>query len=306
VDLLLLAVAATWGGSYLGAKELTAATTVPVALALRFLVGTGALLLVLIARRQRLPRGRALAVGALLGCTQATILLLETYGVHLTDATNAGLLISLCIVLTPLLESVAVRRWLPRSYFVATAAAVVGVALLVSGDGLRVPGPGDLLVLGAAVVRAAHVTATGRLTRDADGTSLALVGVQMGVCTVVFTLLAGTDLPAAVTGLSLGSWLDVVFLGLACSVFAFLVQLWAVRRTSAARASLLMGTEPVWAVATGVLLGGERLGLAGLAGALIIVVAITIGSRIEVRHRSLPPHQQLPGTPDPDHAGSRA
>ena len=40
-----------------------------------------------------------------------------------------------------------------------------------------------------------------------------------------------------------------------------------VRRTSASRASLLMGTEPLWAVAAGVVVAGETLGWLGALGA---------------------------------------
>ncbi len=77
----------------------------------------------------------------------------------------------------------------------------------------------------------------------------------------------------------------LVFLGLLCSVFAFVVQLWAVRRTSAARASMLMGTEPVWALVVGVTLGGEAIGVVGIGGAALIVAASYAGQAIERRHR---------------------
>ncbi|RII85320.1 EamA family transporter, partial [Clavibacter michiganensis] len=110
---------------------------------LRFLVAVAATGLVCLARRERLPRGRGLLVAAALGCSQAAVIGLETWGVHLTSATNAGLLISLALVMTPVLEGAASRSWLPRSYFVAAVAAVVGVALLVSEGGLRAPTPGD-------------------------------------------------------------------------------------------------------------------------------------------------------------------
>ncbi|WKK71336.1 hypothetical protein Q0F99_18150 [Rathayibacter oskolensis] len=59
------------------------------------------------------PRGRGLLIAAALGCSQAVIIGLETWGVHLTSATNAGLLISLALVMTPVLEGVASRSWLP-------------------------------------------------------------------------------------------------------------------------------------------------------------------------------------------------
>lgn len=285
VDVLLLGVAVVWGASFLSAKELAAETGVPAAVALRFLVAVAATALVCLARREGLPRGPGLRIAVVLGCSQAAVIGLETWGVHLTSATNAGLLISLALVMTPVLEGIASRSWLPRAYFVAAVAAVVGVALLVSEGGFRSPTAGDGLVIAAAIVRAFHVTASAHLTRGRTDSSLGVVLVQMLVCAAVFTVLAGPDLPRAVARLDLSGWANVLFLGLLCSVFAFLVQLWAVRRTSASRASILMGTEPVWALLIGILLAGERIGPFGICGAVLIVVASYAGQAIERRHR---------------------
>jgi drug/metabolite transporter (DMT)-like permease len=290
VDLLLLGVAAVWGASFLTAKDLAAETGVPAAVALRFLIAAAATWVVCSARKERLPRGRGLAIAAGLGCSQAAIIGLETWGVHLTSATNAGLLISLALVMTPVLDGIASRSWLPRSYFIAAVGAVVGVALLVSGGGLRAPTAGDVLVIVAAIVRAFHVTASSHLIRGrADGT-FGVVLVQMVVCALAFTAIAGPDLPAAVVQLDPHQWADVLFLGLLCSVFAFIVQLWAVRRTSASRASILMGTEPVWALLVGVLVAGEAIGPLGMCGAVLIIAASYTGQAIERRHREQTSH----------------
>ena len=289
VEPLIYQSSAVWGASFLSAKELAGEVGVAPAVALRFLVAAAAVGVICLVRSERMPRGRVLAIAALLGCSQAAVIGLETWGVHLTSATNAGLLISLALVFTPVLESVASRSWLPRSYFVAAVAAVVGVALLVSGAGFRLPTAGDALVIAAAVVRAVHVTASGHLTRGRRDSTLAVVCVQLVVCALTSTAVAGADLPRAVGRLSASGWLDVLFLGLMCSVFAFVVQLWAVRRTSATRASILMGTEPVWALAVGVVIGGEVLGLAGLAGGALIIAASYAGQAIERRHRRAAP-----------------
>ncbi|MBO0984972.1 DMT family transporter [Rathayibacter sp. SD072] len=284
-DLLLLGVAAVWGASFLAAKDLAALTGVPSAVALRFLVAAAALALVCLVRRERLPRGRGLVIAAVLGCSQAAVIGLETWGVHLTSATNAGLLISLALVMTPVLEGLASRSWLPRSFFVAAVAAVVGVALLVSEGGFRTPTPGDALVIAAAVVRAFHVTASAHLTRGRTDGTLGVVLVQVLVCAGAFSLLAGPSLPVSAAALDAAGWGSVLFLGLLCSVFAFVVQLWAVRRTSAARASILMGTEPVWALLVGTVLAGEAIGPLGALGAALIVAAAYAGQAIERRHR---------------------
>jgi len=286
VDLLLIAVACAWGASFLAAKTLSAQMGVPAAVALRFLIALAAMAVLCAAARQRLPRGRAFWVAAALGASQALIIGLETWGVHLTSATNAGLLISLALIGTPVLESLASRRWLPRGFFVAASAAVVGVALLVSGDGFHLPNTGDLLVLAAAAVRAAHVTASGHLLRSRSDSTLGVVLIQMCVCAVTFTAVSAPDLVGAVRALDASGWWAAVFLGLVCSVFAFAVQLWAVRRTSASRASILMGTEPVWAVLVGVFLAGDRFGPAAAAGTVLIIGACYAGQSIERRHRT--------------------
>ncbi|WP_328294834.1 DMT family transporter [Kineococcus sp. NBC_00420] len=280
VDLLLLGVAVVWGSSYLAAKVLLDVAGVLPLLALRYAGAAVALAVVVAVTRARLGR-EELRCGVLLGLSQAAILALETYGVAGTSATNAGLLISLTILLTPGFEGIVRRSWLPPAFFAAALVAVVGVALLVGGGGFRVPNHGDLLVLAAAVVRAAHVTAIGRVTRTRDLDLRGLTFVQTALGAVLFTVLDPGGVSRAVAHASPGQWAGIAYLALGCSVFAFLAQSWAVRRTSAARASLLLGTEPLFAVLVGVVLGGELLGPLGALGAVLILAGTAWGQRVE-------------------------
>jgi drug/metabolite transporter (DMT)-like permease len=288
VDLVLLGVAVVWGSSYLAAKVLVDVAGVLPVLALRYAGAAAALALVVGLTRARVGR-EELRWGVALGLSQATILALETFGVAGTSATNAGLLISLTILLTPGLEGLVQRTWLPPAFFAAALVAVVGVALLVGGSagerGFRGPNGGDLLVLAAAVVRAAHVTAIGRVTRTRALDLRGLTFVQTALGAVLFTALDPSGLLRAVARATPAQWGGIAYLALGCSVFAFLAQSWAVRRTSAARASLLLGTEPLFAVLTGVVLGGELLGPAGAVGAVLILAATAWGQRVEGRSR---------------------
>ena len=286
VDVALLAVAATWGASYLVAKDLTEHASVPAVLALRFLVAAAALGGIWLVRRPRID-ARTASVGVAFGASLALILFLETAGVARTSATNAGLIISLAIVFTPVLDGIAARRHLPRPFFVATTGAIVGVALLVGGNGFQAPTVGDGLILAAALVRAFQVTALGHSRRAQAVDTLSLTLVQNAFCAVVFVVLSRGELVSAARTFEPPQWMSVLFLGLACGAFAFLVQLWAIRRTSPSRASLLLGTEPVWAVAAGVTFGGERLNLVGVIGAVLIIVSTYAGQLIEVRHRNV-------------------
>lgn len=286
VDLLLLLVAVVWGSSYLAAKTLTDTAGVTVILSLRFLITTLALTLIWLIWKRRRPARRETVVGVVLGFTQAAVLILETHGIAGTSATNAGLIISLVIVFTPVTESVAFRVRLPRTVFIAGVIAVVGVCLLVSGDGFATPTAGDMLMLAAALVRSIHVTALSGLTRDRGYGALTLTLIQSAVCAFIYTLADYQGVLQAVRSFDTGEWIGVLYLGLACSVFAFLVQTWAIQQTSASRASLLMGTEPIWAVLIGLTIGQETLALLGIIGAALIITGTYLGLKAETRHRT--------------------
>jgi drug/metabolite transporter (DMT)-like permease len=285
VDFALLLVAALWGGSYLAAKVLTEHTTVTALLAIRFSITSIAMAVIWIIKKPAITKEIAV-LGLSLGTIQALILFLETSGVAKTSATNAGLIISLCIVFTPILESLASKQWLPRSFFIATTTAVVGVALLVSKEGFATPNIGDWLMLGAATVRSIHVTSMGHLTKGKNYSSISITLLQSLACAFLFLVFSFKETIHAISNFQSAQWLGMLYLSILAGAFSFLLTLWGIRLTSSSRASLLLGTEPVWAVVVGVSLGGEKLGLIGIIGAVLIVGSTYIGQQIEQHSRT--------------------
>lgn len=282
-DLPVLLVAVVWGASYLAAKGITTAHTVLAVLVLRFAV----VLPVLVAAGRR--RLRALTAAqwrgaGVLGLVLAGIFLLETYGVVHTSATNAGLIISLTMIFTPLAEAAVTRTRPSRAFLAAAALSVAGVILLTQGGGFTAPGAGDLLMLLAALARTVHVLAMSRIKAVRSADSLSLTTVQLGSAVAVFAVLAavpGTGAApwAAAADFGPGEWAGLLFLSVFCTLFAFFVQMWAVRRTSPSRVSLLLGTEPLWAAAAGIALAGDRPGAVGLVGAALVLAGTAWGRR---------------------------
>lgn len=286
IDVVLFLIALVWGSSYLAAKTATGALPVLVVLFVRYAISALACGTVVAsrrhARRWTLAEVRA---GSVLGVTQAAVLVLETYGVAHTSAANAGLIISLTIMLTPLLDRTAGSRRLPGTFFLAAGLCVLAVGLLTSSTGLHALRLGDALVLAAAVVRAGHVALVGRLSARHPMDPLHLTTAQTVVGSALFLAPALTDLPDLAHS-SAATWSQLIYLALFCSVFAFLAQTWAVQRTSASRASLLLGTEPIWAVAIGIGLGGERLTVWACLGAVLMIAGTYWGQAIERTHRT--------------------
>ena len=284
-DAVLLLVALVWGSSYLAAKTATAALPVLTVLFARYAISALACGTLVASRHRRHRWTRPeVRVGSLLGVTQAAVLVLETFGVAHTSAANAGLIISLTIVLTPLVDRTGSRR-LPWTFFLAAGLCVVAVGLLTSSTGLHALRLGDALMLAAAVVRAGHVALVGHLTAGRRMDPLYLTTAQTVVGSALFLPLAVTHLPDLARS-SAATWGQLIYLALFCSVFAFLAQTRAVQGTSASRASLLLGTEPIWAVAVGISIGGERITLWAAFGAVLMIAGTYWGQAIERAHRT--------------------
>jgi drug/metabolite transporter (DMT)-like permease len=282
-DLPVVLVAVAWGSSYLAAKSVTTTHTVIAVLVLRFAAALPVLVVVGWRKLRELKAAQWRGAG-LLGLALSGIFLLETFGVVHTSATNAGLIISLTMIFTPVAEAV-ITRTRPRGSFVAAAAlSVTGVALLTQGSGFTAPSAGDLLMLLAAVTRTGYVLAVSRVKAVRGADSLSLTTVQLGSAVVVFALLAtvpgnGPGPWAVAAGFNAGEWMTLLFLSVFCTLVAFFVQTWAVRRSSPSRVSLLLGTEPLWAAVTGILIGGERIGAVGLLGAVLVLAGTSWGRR---------------------------
>jgi uncharacterized membrane protein len=78
-------------------------------------------------------------------------------------------------------------------------------------------------------------------------------------------------------------WSALLVTGIFASAFAFVIQTWAQRRTSATRAALAFAAEPVFAAFFGYLLAGDRLGAVGWSGCALILCGIVISEPAAAR-----------------------
>lgn len=276
VDLVVLAVAVIWGASYPVAKVALAHAPVLVLILYRFVIT--AAIMALVARRDIATASRRdLLAGMVLGGILFGIFLAETRGIARTSATNAALIISLCTVITPFLDYGLRGRLPPLAVICGAALAILGVAFLAGG--MTVAGSGDLLILGAAMLRAIMVVSTRRLMAGSALSTAALTAVQastvMALTLVVLLTLSGPSGLFVTAGP--GFWAAVAFLSLFCTIAAFYVQNAALRRSTPTRVSFLMGTEPLFGFALSWALLSEAASASTLLGAGLIVGGTFLG-----------------------------
>jgi drug/metabolite transporter (DMT)-like permease len=284
VDLLLIAVALIWGTSYGVVKGALLIYPVLGLLALRFgltFVLLSPALRGLLHLRWR-DRFGVFGVGLLL----LGIFLAETFGVSFTNASNAAFLISLCVVLTPLVEWAWLKRAPRPVEWAAAAVSLLGAFLLTGGH--FAASPGDLLVVLAAALRALTSCAAKRVMKAGAVPPLTVTAVQAAVVAAGCALLALTVAPAQWQPLPHWHghgmfWGSVIYLVAGCTLFAFFVQNYAVSRSSPTRVALLMGSEPVFGALFACVWLGERLSLAAWMGGMLIVAASLLALKREAQ-----------------------
>lgn len=288
IDLLLMAVAASWGSTYWVTKGLVDDGAVLGMLSVRMLATAGLLGLVILLMRRAITRTSA-GLGTVYGLILAVVFTLETFGIAETSATNAGLIISMTIVFTPIVEAAIAKSRPSPTYLIGGLVAMIGIILLSMNGHFTAPALGDWLVLGAAVARAFHVTIVKRTSTGRPVDDLSLTFVQMATCAVVFTALAIVVDGSPLYYLSSMTTADIVamtYMVIICTLFPFFIQMWAVRRTSASRVSLLLGTEPIYAALIGVTLAGDELKLIGWIGLAVVLISVSTVQLLTTVRRS--------------------
>jgi len=293
----LLAMTAAWGSTFFLIKDVV--TRLPVAdlLALRF--GLASVALLLLTGRRLWLNYAVLRHGMWLGGLYGIAQILQTVGLASTSASVSGFLTGLYVVATPLLAAVLLRSRISGWTWAGAALATVGLGVL-SLRGFTI-GYGEMLTVASAVVYAGHIVALGRWSTAANAMALALV--QMVTITVVCSVAAAAD-GKLVLPQSGRDWGIVIYLAVVAGALAMVLQTWAQAHLEASRAAVVMATEPVWAAAFAVSLGGESITVRMLLGGAAILAAIWL---VEVgpRRRARAPAPAEPSAASPRQGSPR-
>ena len=282
--LALIAVTAVWGVTFVQVKDAVDVYPLFAFLAVRYAIATG--VLAVAGGRRVLTLGRSgIAAGAVLGGLLGLGIGLQTAGLERTTVSSTGFITGLYVVLTPLFGLLLFRTTVGLEVWAGVVLAVVGLALL---SGVDVGSPtGDLLVLASAAAQALQIVMVERYANRYD--VIALVLVEMGACFAGFLAIAlalgQLEVPHGRT-----VWGALIVTGVFASALAYLIQVWAQRRISAARIAIVFSLETVFAGIFGYWLADDRLGWLGWGGCAVILAGIVLAEPTAARFlRSLLP-----------------
>lgn len=284
--LLMAGLTIARGSSFLMSKALLDSMQPLCLLGLRFLLAFLILFLLFWRKVAGVVREnpKILRAALLLGGTYFLCMAAELIGLQYTTAGTCSFLENSAVVMVPLMEAVLLRR-LPRPLIIAsTAITFIGIGLIVLpgtaaagrqaafslGGGSPV-GIGELLCFTAALLYAAAIIITDRLSKKYEPMTLGILYVGiMGMMGLLASFIFETPhLPQ--TG---GQWLALIALAVLCTAFGFTMQPVAQKPLSSEATGIICALNPLTTAVLGWLLLGEALGASGMAGAVLILCGI--------------------------------
>lgn len=272
--LALLVVTLVWGTTFPAMKLLSALLDALQIIWLRF-----AIALLVLAPLWRGMRRSELRWGLLLGGLLFLAFWLQVEGLGRTTSNRNAFVTGLNVLVVPLLAMLALGRRYGWRLWAACAMACAGMVLMFHED--EPWNLGDSLTLASTVFYALYILALEESTRrnplqPLRPTRMAAVqaSVMLAAASALLLVRGGAWPWQRLPQLDAAAWIALVYLGLLASVVVVTLQAWGQQRVDAMRSAIVFGLEPVFAALTAWVLLGERLGLAGLAGAALIVGAL--------------------------------
>jgi drug/metabolite transporter (DMT)-like permease len=278
----LVAVTLVWGTTFIVNAEVLGREPPLAYVAARFVLAAFILNAAAIGRRASPGIGKeSLGMGVLLALGMGAQIVGQTE----TSASKTAFITGLSVVLTPVVGLFRNRRAPGAAVLAGVALATAGFALLsfpAGGGGIN---RGDLMVFACAVLFAIYFVENERRSPRHDAVvytarqMLAAAATLAGASLVLRLArphLAITALELKPLSLDRGFLLAVGYMTLFATIGTFTVQNWAQARLSATRAAVIFALEPVWAAIFAAIILGERLGVRGYGGGVLVIAGIVV------------------------------
>lgn len=196
----------------------------------------------------------------------------QQVGLLTTSVSNSGFLTALYVVFTPLVAVVLFRDWPHRIVWPASLVALSGIYFLSGGD-LSAVATGDFLTILSALFWALQVVLIGRFV-SGSGRAFLLAATQFSVVALCAWLVVFTIGEPLLWENVWGARWELLFTGVFAGAIAFTLQVIGQRYTSASQAAIFLSSEAPFAAIFGAVILYERIGLIGVVGCLLILLAM--------------------------------
>lgn len=280
--ILLAAVFAARGSSFLFSKFLMEDLSAESILAVRFLISF-VILAVVFHRKLRTCSIASLKGGIILGTAYSICMFFEMHGLKTIDTGVSSFVENMAIVLVPLYVAVWTRKFPEKKTMICALLAVVGVWFLSISQMNGGLNPGIILTISAAMTYAVCILLTERVSKEGDPITIGII--QLGVMGAV-SLAAAVAFGTAAMPENGREWAMILMLAVVCSCFGFTFQPLGQKYLSAETAAVFSVVNPLTTSILGVIIAGESMGIAKATGYLLILGSLLLYNRTDQLYRA--------------------
>jgi len=210
--------------------------------------------------------------------------LFENVGLMMTTASSAALIVASFPAITLVGERIVYKTPITARQIVGIVLAMVGVYLISisseKAEGAENPLLGNLILLGTGVVWAAYIFSTRKVVGRFPAITLSYYQTLAGfIGFLPFTLFEVGQWQAP-TGATMTM---LLYLGAMCSVAAYLMYNFGLRKLKPSTSAFLMNLVPIFGTLFSVVLLNERLTLRHLAGGALVILGVIVSVQVAQR-----------------------
>lgn len=269
--ILLFSAALIWGSTFVFIKNSLDDVDPFFLTAMRFSIGALALAIVLLPHLKEINR-KIVKAGAEIGAHLFIAFAIQAIGMMGTTPSKNAFLSSWYAALVPILTWLFYRKRPERRQVLAALICVVGVGVISLSGGLSVAW-GDIVSLCAAFFYATQILATEKYGHDLDIMLITMLEFAFaGLYGWVFQF-AIHGVPSF-SGITVSTWLAILYLGVMASSLAFLFQNVGQLNTDPSSAALILSLECVFGTIISVLFYGDELTARLLFGFTLVFLGV--------------------------------
>lgn len=286
-SLLLLFTAMIWGFGFIVVKNSLDYLSTLYLLAFRFSIGFLGMALVSIKIITQINK-KYLLQGMLLGGCMFLAFWFQIEAVNYTTVGKNAFLTAAYVVFVPLLSWLLYKKKVKVQVIVATLLCFTGIGLLSLDSGLSI-NLGDVLTLICAVFYALHIVFSSKFF-DQGSSPVLLNVLQLGFAALFAWFFALLTEPFPIAGINHDTLIGILYLGICCTMLAFLFQALGQKHTSPTVASIILCTESVFGVIFSIIFLHEQMSVRMVTGCTIIFIALIL-TQIEIKPLSHNPKE---------------
>lgn len=274
----LVAIVACWGGSFVSTRVLldnglTAVETYVYRFALAYL-----LLLLIDHKRIMADNWRDELWFLVCGlCGGSIYFITENTALNYTLTTNVSLITTTSPLFTALFVGLLYRSDRPTwGMVLGSVVAFLGVGLVIFNSSfvMKINPLGDMLALSAAVSFGIYSVAMRRLNAFYSSIFITRKTFFYGVLTAIPFMCFEPELVSPTVLLRTEVWANLLFLGIFCSVVAYVVWAWSIKELGTIRANNFLYFQPIWTLIFSAIILSEKITIIGVTGCGLILVGV--------------------------------